>query len=499
MICVSIGRGRHKQLLAEHAHLVEQGAELVELRLDYINGEVNLKRLLGERPGPVIITCRREPDGGRWRGSEDDRRMLLRSAIAEGCEYVDLEEDVAAAIPRFGKTKRIISHHDFHKTPEDLLAIHQRLARHDADIVKLATMANQPHDNVRMLQLIKQTSQLNGPRTVGLCMGEIGTPSRILGGKFGSPFTFATFHHERALAPGQLSYQAMNEVFHYGRIKETTRVYGVIADPVGHSLSPVIHNSAFVHDGLDCVYVPFRVPSEYLPQFLQDCPTLDVHGLSVTIPHKETILRHCTKVDGATKGIGAANTVILEEGQLVAFNTDYRAAMSSLDKAMAKPTGGDSWAGKTALILGAGGAARAVAYGIKRRGAQLVIAARTLNAATVLAQHVGGRATEWANRHATKYDVLVNATPVGMHPNVDETPFDMHYLRPVTVVFDMVYNPEQTLLIKEARSRNCKVITGVEMFIGQAALQYQYFTGREAPTDVMRNVMKRTIGAARQL
>src|SRR5688572_1761766 len=176
MICVSIGRGRHRHAIAEHKHLAEQGAELVELRLDYINGRINLKRLLDNRPTPVVITCRREADGGRYTQDEDARRMLLRSAIVAGVEYVDLEEDIARSIPRYGATRRIVSLHDFHKTPDDLEAIHARLASLDADIVKLATMANRPRDNVRMLELVKSAKV----PTVGMCMGDIGTPSRIL-------------------------------------------------------------------------------------------------------------------------------------------------------------------------------------------------------------------------------------------------------------------------------------------------------------------------------
>ena len=213
MICASIGRGRHRHMIAEHRHLADCGAKLVELRLDWINGEVNLKRLLADRPGPVMIACRREADGGKWTGSEAERLMLLRTAIAEGVEYIDLEGDVAGGIPRFGKTKRIVSYHNFRKTPDDLAAIHAQLAAQNADVVKLATMANQPSDNLRMLQLVGESRQ----PTVGFCMGDIGTPSRILCGRFGSPLTYATFHHERVLAPGQLSFQQMTEVYHYDR------------------------------------------------------------------------------------------------------------------------------------------------------------------------------------------------------------------------------------------------------------------------------------------
>jgi 3-dehydroquinate dehydratase / shikimate dehydrogenase len=194
-------------MIAEHRHLVEQGARLVELRTDYIRGEVNMKRLTADRPSPVVIACRREADGGKFPGTEEERVVLLRTAIAEGVEYVDLEEDVAAEIPRFGKTKRIISHHDFRKTPDDLEAIHDRLAKLDPDMIKIATMANRPEDNLRMFRLMTRSRV----PTVAFCMGDIGTPSRILAGRFGAPFTYATFHHERVLAPGQLSFQQMVE------------------------------------------------------------------------------------------------------------------------------------------------------------------------------------------------------------------------------------------------------------------------------------------------
>jgi len=173
MICVSIGRGRHRHVIAEHRHLVEQGAQLVELRLDYINGDVNIKRLIADRPCPVVITCRRECDGGKYSGSEQDRILLLRTAIAEGVEYVDLEEDIAGGIARFGSTKRIISMHDFRKTPADLEAVHRRMCDFDPDIVKICTMANHPQDNLRLLKLTRQSEV----STIGLCMGDIGIPT----------------------------------------------------------------------------------------------------------------------------------------------------------------------------------------------------------------------------------------------------------------------------------------------------------------------------------
>jgi len=494
MICVSIGRGRHRHAIAEYQHLVEQGAKLVELRLDYIRGEVNVGRLIASRPCPVVISCRRERDGGKFARSEQQRLMILRTAIAEGVEYIDLEEDVAPQIPRFGKTKRIISLHDFRKTPEDLEAIHRRLAGLDADVVKIATMANHPHDNLRMLRLVRDSKI----PTVGICMGDIGIPTRILGGKYGAPFTFATFHHERVLAPGQLSFQQMTEVYHYHDINRDTEVYGVVADPVGHSLSPLIHNAAFRHLKLNKVYVPFRVPKEDLARFMDDAAELDIKGLSVTIPHKEAVLEHLTGMDEAVTGIGAANTVLFRGRQRLGCNTDCQSAMDSLEEAMGGAGRQEApFKGKTVLVLGAGGVGKAIAFGLVRRGASVVLADGDADRATQLAGRLRCRSVDWAIRTGIMADVVVNCTPIGMHPNVDETPLTRLHLRPAMVVFDAVYNPENTLLIKEARQRGCKVVTGVDMFARQAALQFKLFTGLDGPADLMRDVLKETTSAAK--
>jgi 3-dehydroquinate dehydratase/shikimate dehydrogenase len=494
MICVSIGRGRHRHMIAEHRHLVEQGAKLVELRLDYVRTEIHLKRLVAERPSPVVVACRRECDGGKFPGTEEERLMVLRTAIAEGVEYIDLEEDTAAQIPRFGNTKRIVSHHDFRKTPDDLEEIHARLARLDADIVKVATMANHPGDNLRMFRLLQKATV----PTVALCMGDIGTPSRILAGRFGAPFTYATFHHERMLSPGQLSFQQMSEIYGYDRIDGETEVYGVIADPVGHSLSPLIHNAAFQYLGLNKVYVPIRVPREDLSPFLDEATQWGIRGLSVTIPHKEAVIAKLTEVEAAAKGIGAVNTVVYEGDQRMGYNTDCRAAMSSLEDAVSGTAGQDNpLRGVSVLVLGAGGVGRAIAYGLVRRGCQLTLTDGEVERAVQLAHRLKCRWVEWSSRHTVGADILVNCTPVGMHPDVDDTPFEKHHLRPSMIVFDAVYNPENTMLIKNSRARNCKVITGVDMFVRQASMQFKLFTGQDGPEDLMREVLKRATGAAK--
>lgn len=480
-------------MIAEHKHLAEQGAQLVELRVDYIMRAVNLKRLVADRPCPVIITCRREQDGGKWEKSEEERLMLLRSAIADGVDYVDLEEDIAASIPRFGKTKRIVSYHNFHETPKDIREIHERLQGLDPDIIKLATMAHNPRDNVRMLELMAESET----PTVAFCMGDMGTPSRILAARFGAPFTYATFHQDRTLAPGQLSFQQMREVYHYDEITPNTEVYGVIADPIVHSMSPAVHNAAFRALKMDKLYIPIRVPREDLGEFMTYCRSFGLRGLSVTIPHKEAILEHLESTDRAVDHIGAANTVVMDGFDKMAYNTDFRAALDSIDATLGRGGSVDVLAGRAAVVLGAGGVAKAIIHALKTRNVDVTIASRTLARAEELAEKFGCKATEWKNRHNVKCDMVINCTPVGMHPHVNETPFEGRYLRRSTIVFDTVYNPERTLLIKQARDVNAAVVTGVDMFVRQAALQFKLFTDEEAPTDVMREAIKKTTGAVK--
>lgn len=497
MICVSIGRGRHRHVIAEHKHLADNGVTLVELRLDYIQGEVQVKRLLKERPCPAIVTCRRKSDGGRWDRSEEARLQLLRLAIAEGADYIDLEDDVAGSVRRYGTTKRIVSHHDMLRTPPDLAHLHARMVALDADVVKIATMANHPTDNLRMLELVHATLV----PTVGICMGDIGVPTRILAGRAGAPFVFATFNDERALAPGQIGWRPMRDLYHYDAITPATRIYGVVADPVAHSLSPAVHNAACRAAGIDAVYIPFRVPADQLDEFLTTATRWPLAGLSVTIPHKEAVLAKCTRQDDLVKAIGAANTLTFTPDGIAAANTDAVAAVESLAAVLAETeqfAGGDGLGVKKALVLGAGGAARAVAFGLKQRGVEVTIAARTPERGKKVATDVGCKLVDWSARHRMPHDCIVNATPIGMHPDVDATPFDKEHFRPYMVVFDTVYNPENTLLIKEARGAGCRVVTGVEMFVRQAAIQFRTWHGVEPPPEVMRAALKRTTASAKQ-
>jgi 3-dehydroquinate dehydratase/shikimate dehydrogenase len=480
----------------------KHGAHLIELRLDYLSKAPDFKRLLANKPCPVVATVRRLADGGKWSGAEDARRMLLRQAIVAGFDWVDLETDVADAIPRYGPVKRIVSYHNLREMPADLEKIHQKMCTQDADVVKLAVRAQKPSDNLRALALIKNASR----PTVALCLGDLGIPSRILGARFGAPFTYAAFNKERGLAPGLPSLQEVHGIYHYERIDADTDVYGVIGDPIAHSLSPLIHNHALRALGINAIYLPFRVPRAELATFLKDFDRLPIKGYSVTIPHKEAVVALAARQDQAVAKIHAANTLVRGDDGFTAYNTDYQGAVESLKASLLAhppqapngaeltyPEGHNPLTSRTALVLGAGGVARAVVHALQREGSLVTVVNRTAERAQKLAEEVGCRHIDWAGRHSVLCDIVVNCTSVGMHPNVDESPLHPSFLKPGLTVFDTVYVPETTLLVKEARSRGCHVVTGVDLFVRQAALQFQLFTGRAAPLELMQRVVKRAL------
>ena len=490
MLCVTVARTRHKHTIQEHLDVAAQGAKLVELRMDYIARSIDLARILKNRPTPVVVTCRRKEDGGRWEKSEEDRLMLLRQSIATGVEFIDLEEDTAAKIPRYGKTKRIISYHNFEGIPNDLEAIHARLAKLDADIVKIAVQANSFDDTARVIEMMRNAKT----PTIGIAMGDYGSITRILGARYGAPFTYCVFNLDRRVAPGQLSYNDMKNVYRVETITEKTKIFGVVADPVAQSYSPMLHNSAFETNNLDYRYLPFRVAAGDISTFIRWCQHEGVGGLSVTIPHKQSVLPMLTQAESAAQGIGACNTIVFSGEDRIGYNTDFRAAMECIGYGLAKiHEEPNPFEGRSALILGSGGVARAIGWGLAQRRVRVSFASRNFEAASQLAKELGGRAMPWEERHSVQPNVMINCTPIGMFPEMDFTPFRKENLDARTLVFDTVYNPEQTLLIRNAKLAGCPVITGLSMFVRQAAYQYRLFTGLEPPIDAMTKALRRAI------
>ena len=501
-------------MLAECKGMKERGADLIELRLDALQTVPDVKLLLKDRPCPILITCRREEDGGRSKRSEADRLILLRTAIFEGADYVDLEYDVAGKVPRYGKTKRVVSYHNFEKTPDNIEEILEQMSKLDADVLKICTMANCPSDNVRVLNLIGKTSI----PTIAFCMGPFGTPSRILCGAYGAPWTYASADADSAAAPGQISFDQVKNLYQYDYIKKTTPVFGVIADPVAHSMSPLIHNTAYIDQEMDAVYLPFLVESDQLETFIkQDAPALNVRGLSVTIPHKVDVIPYLDVVDPAVTKIGACNTIVWKDGKRYGYNTDYQSAMDAIssifgwkepltivpsEEGLPDRCNEQPMTGKVALILGAGGVAKAVATGLSLRGADLIITDVDFPRAVELAGKLGGKAVTWDTRADFDFDLAVNCTPVGMYPKANNSPFDPEKMNAYSTskplgAFDCVYNPEETLFLKSARKKNWRTASGLDMFAGQAQLQYQLFLNQPAPADVMKDVVRKATAEAR--
>ena len=479
---------------AQHDELAEQKAEIVELRLDWMRKRPDVGALLKDRPTPVIITCRRSEDRGRWRGTEEQRLTVLREAIIDGADYVDLEIDIARSIPRYGDTKRIVSYHNFEETPLDLHQIHEQMVECDPDVIKIVTMANAQEDNIRMLDLVESA----GIPTVGFCMGEFGLLSRILCGRYGAPFTYAGFSRDREMAPGQLTFAEVRNLYRFNHITKDTRVFAVAGDPIAHSMSPLLHNAAFRHVKFDGVYVPLRIPAGALKSTLTELKQTGLHGYSVTIPHKEDALEMAEGADEEAEDIGAANTLYLLDNKWQATNTDCDAVEQTVLSGLASDVEPNpSLTGKRVLILGAGGVARAAAQAMLRNGAHVVISNRTRKRGQQLAAEMECTFLLWENRGTENCDVLINCTSVGMHPDVDESPFKENWHRESTLVFDTVYNPENTLLLKQARERGCATASGVDMFVRQAARQFEIFTGQDAPLDYMADTMRRAMAVIR--
>ncbi|HEY1381698.1 MAG TPA: shikimate dehydrogenase [Gemmataceae bacterium] len=490
-ICVVIGRTRHKMVAAEIKEAGKRGAALIELRIDFVARAPDLKRLLADKPCPFVATIRRPQDGGRWAASEDARQMLLKQCIVSGgFDWVDLETDIADQIRRFKDVKRIVSYHNLTEFPQNLEEIYARMTGQDADIIKLVVAAQSSADNLRIIELMKKAAR----PTIAFCSGDLGFPTRILCLKYGAPFTYAAFNKERGVAPGMPAFEDLLRVYCPSRINAETKVYGVIGDPVAHSHSPLVHNAAFRERNVNAVYLPFRVPRGQLPGFLEAFAAVPVEGYSITIPHKEAAAQATHTRDQTVELTRAANTLIRRPHGFFGANTDYPAVLDTLTAHLTKPNGPPLDLHKRmVLILGAGGVARAVAHALHRAGAIVHITNRTLDRAEKLADEVNAEALDWTARHKEGCDLVVNCTPVGMHPNVDESPLHASYLRPGMVVFDTVYTPETTMLIREAKTRGAQVITGVELFIRQAGAQFHLFTGLEQPLDLMGKVLRRAL------
>jgi len=493
MICVSLTGKTVAEMLRDAERAARLGADLVEFRLDYLDAPDVAQLMAGKRL-PAIFTCRPVREGGRFEGDESRRLGFLQQAIDLGADYVDVELDSVAKIKRKGPAKLIVSVHDLEGTPEDLVGLYARIRAVRPDVVKIVTTASDIRDNLAIFELLEHADR----PTIALAMGERGVISRILAGRFGGFLTFAALEGDKTSAAGQLTLGELTGLYRYPEITRDTELFGVIAKPVAHSMSPLIHNAAFAHCGMNRLYLPFLVDD--VTDFIARFRRLPVKGFSVTIPHKERAMESAEEVDELTRRIGALNTLVERGGKLVGRNTDCSAAMGAMERALGgKKHGVSPLAGKRVALIGARGTARAVGVGLVDAHARVKIFNRTVERARTLARELSSirpaaSPCEWAGldelSDASDADVIINTTPIGMHPKVDESIVPAEILRKGMLVFDAVYNPVQTKLIREARERGCLTVTGLEMFVAQAAEQFLLFTGEKPPIELMRSVVE---------
>ena len=513
-LCVPIFVHDLAQAQRDIAQAAELGAEMIELRIDRLTSADQVIELLRLCPLPRIFTCRASWEGGQCELPENERLALLETAARSGATYVDVEleayrrepgvETLVRMNPRERRPGLILSSHDFSTRPPKLLNIVAEMDKSVADISKIVWTARTVRDNLEAFEILQHRSK----PTIALCMGESGIISRILAKKFGAFLTFASLSASGATAPGQVTIADMKRLYRWDAIGAKTKVYGVVGSPVAHSMSPAIHNAGFDQINFDGVYIPFLVNEGYesFKAFIETFVPfagLDLSGLSVTIPHKENALRYLQEkgagIEPLAATIGAVNTIVIDRSgttpALRGFSSDYAAILDSITAKLEIPR--EKLADYRVAVIGAGGTGRTAVAALAHYGATVVVYNRTLERAQALADEFNGKSGKVVAAKMEKLcdsccQVYVNASSVGMHPNVNESPAGDTPPKwtPETLVFDSVYNPMRTKLLEQAQAVGAKTIGGVEMFVRQAAAQFEAWTASPAPIQVMREVIE---------
>lgn len=434
------------------------GVDGIEWRLD-LSRNLSLERIasyLKKSPLPVMLTLRKESQGGKYRGNEEERETLLRKLLELQPAYFDLEVDnrpefLKTVQSTFPKTRLVLSWHDFYGVPEDLERLYQHMSATPAHAYKIAVTPKTAAQTLRALELAKTHPDLSV-----ICMGEVGAFGRALGPVAGNVIDYACLNAESKTAPGQLTVEEFTAIYRYHRLNRETSLYGLIGDPVSHSVGHLHHNGMFEKDGVDAVYVKMKVKEEELADFLKAAQKFGFRGISVTMPLKEKVLPFLTAITPDAAAIGAVNTLALDGRFISGSNTDATGALDAIETVVAVD-------GKVVVILGAGGAAKAIAHEAIARGADVTLLNRTVDKAKALAERLGCR---WGGLSdvPAHYAIMINCIPQVM-------PIDPSLISKTAVMMDITYMPKETLFLKEGMKAGCKIIFGEEMFVRQAAGQ----------------------------
>lgn len=520
LLCVAIFVREIAQAKRDIALAAEAGADIVELRIDDVADAQVVQEIVRASTLPTIVTCRPTWEGGSNQLPDGARLELLRSAAAGDASYVDVElksfklQDPEITVDPLFNTDRderagvIVSSHDFTDRPAKLLSIINELNASKADVAKIVWMARSVRDNLEAFDILQSRQK----PTIALCMSEAGLISRVLAKKFGAFLTFAGLTKDSVTAPGQVSVHDMKGLYRWDKINPNTRVYGVVASPVSHSMSPAIHNASFDETGEDGVYLPMLVQPGYesfkafMEEFANYRP-LHLRGLSITLPHKENALKYLLEkgatIDPLAADIGAINTIVIDRDAdqnpiLRGMNTDYQAIIDSI--CAAKGISPEQLKDYRVAVIGAGGTGRTAVAALARLGATVVVYNRTKDRADALAAEFNARSGKVVAAAMEKLcdsccQIYINTTSVGMRPNVDQSPFGENppALSADTLVFDAVYNPPLTKFLRQAEAAGAKTIGGIEMFVRQASSQFLAWTGKSAPSETMRRVIEQRL------
>lgn len=490
LVCVPIAVDTPEQALADAQHAQLAGADMVEFRLDAFIEEASqidaCVKLVADSPLPCIATCRPSWEGGEYEGDEPTRLALFErlSEAEHAPRYIDIELATKAK-PNVGDGL-ILSTHDFEGRPANLTRQLLQLRDSPAAVHKIAFRARSLRDNLELFDILTQRDR----PTIALGMGAYGLMSRVLAPKFGGFLTFASLKPETTTAPGQPTIAELLSLYRFKSITRTTKVFGIVGDPVEHSRSPAMHNAGFERVGFDGVYLPLPVAPGYeslkatLTELLAS-DSLDLMGLSVTMPHKENLLRLAREqgwaIDDLAGRCGAANTLLRDSDTIRVMNTDGPAVVGCLERA------GVEWNDAPVLVLGAGGMAQAAAFALADAGAIVHIHNRTAERARDLASKIENATHLDSLDNPPSMRAIVQCTPIGMAggPAPGESPIPTDALSDAAIV-ETVYHPRETPLVKAATARGLRVIDGLDVLVTQAAAQFRAFTGHDAPTDLFR-------------
>jgi len=497
-LCVAIQASSPAEMM-ERAAAALADSRFLEFRLDSLAKPAaalpKVKEFLAaNRDVIAVATCRRKQFGGNFSGALAAELEILLNAAESGCQIVDLEVESAEAakpsqLARFRDGLRaagaalLVSFHDFSRT-KGLEQAAARIETFAPDFVKVVSTAKTLADNLAMLRLIEERSL--SAQVIGIAMGEEGLVSRVLSPRAGAAFTFASFSNGAETAPGQVTSQEMRELYRIDQLDRATRLFGVAGNPISHSLSPLMQNTAFRKENVNAVLLPLKVRA--LGDLLKVVRELPLAGVAVTMPLKQEILPHLDNpvLAGSaplTRKIGACNTLrVSADGKIVGFNTDVDGVVRPLERRMRLK-------GARVAVLGAGGAARAAVFGLVAQEAEVFIVNRTHEKAVALAKQAKAKSLKHELLAKSHFDVLINSTPCGMTGSKEALPLKANELN-AGLVFDMVYTPLETPLLKLARARGIPVVTGLEMFVQQGARQFEIWTGKPAPEAEMMRVVE---------